>query len=48
MREQRVQLAVVERDGRLLGIVTLTDVVARVLPEATAQAGAAGASGRSE
>ncbi|MGR0220052.1 hemolysin family protein [Agromyces sp. ZXT2-6] len=46
MREQRVQLAVVERDGRLLGIVTLTDVVRRVLPEATSAspAGAGGAS----
>ncbi|MGR2751878.1 hemolysin family protein [Agromyces arachidis] len=38
MREERVQLAVVERDDRLLGIVTLTDVVGRVLPEAPAAA----------
>lgn len=32
MREQRVQLAVVEKDRELLGVVTLTDVVRRVLP----------------
>lgn len=32
MREQSVQLAVVEREGTLMGIVTLTDVVRRVLP----------------
>ncbi|BDZ53293.1 hemolysin family protein [Agromyces marinus] len=40
MREQRVQLAVVERGERLLGIVTLTDVVRRVLPETATNAGA--------
>ncbi|MRX44750.1 CNNM domain-containing protein [Agromyces kandeliae] len=34
MREQQVQLAVVERDGELLGVVTLTDVIQRVLPVA--------------
>ncbi|WP_353813582.1 CNNM domain-containing protein [Agromyces sp. SYSU T00266] len=34
MREEQVQLAVVERDGELLGIVTLTDVIQRVLPVA--------------
>jgi len=34
MREEQVQLAVVERDGDLLGIVTLTDVIQRVLPVA--------------
>jgi len=32
MREQRVQLAVVEKGQQLLGVVTLTDVVSRVLP----------------
>ena len=32
MREQRVQLAVVEKGQQLLGVVTLTDVVNRVLP----------------
>lgn len=32
MREQRVQLAVVEKNGQLLGILTLSDVVRRVLP----------------
>lgn len=32
MREQRVQLAVVERDDEPLGVLTLTDVVQRVLP----------------
>ena len=35
MREQRVQLAVVEKAGQLLGILTLTDVVRRVLPTIT-------------
>ncbi|WP_400994965.1 CNNM domain-containing protein [Agromyces sp. GXQ0307] len=34
MREEQVQLAVVEHDDELLGIVTLTDVVKRVLPVA--------------
>ncbi|WP_430645089.1 CNNM domain-containing protein [Agromyces sp. GXS1127] len=34
MREEQVQLAVVERSGELLGIVTLTDVIQRVLPVA--------------
>ncbi|RXZ48202.1 CNNM domain-containing protein [Agromyces binzhouensis] len=34
MREEQVQLAVVERDGELLGVVTLTDVIQRVLPVA--------------
>ncbi|CAA0123856.1 putative protein [Mycolicibacterium vanbaalenii] len=38
MREQRVQLAVVERGQELLGVVTLTDVVRRVLPPAGAPA----------
>jgi CBS domain containing-hemolysin-like protein len=32
MREQRVQLAVVDQGRELLGVVTLTDVVRRVLP----------------
>ncbi|WP_353828154.1 CNNM domain-containing protein [Agromyces sp. SYSU T0242] len=32
MRDERVQLAVVERGEDLLGIVTLTDVVQRILP----------------
>lgn len=32
MREKSVQLAVVEEDGRYRGVVTLTDVVRRVLP----------------
>lgn len=32
MRDQSVQLAVVEREGRLIGLVTLTDVIRRVLP----------------
>lgn len=32
MRERSVQLAVVEREGRLIGLVTLTDVIRRVLP----------------
>ncbi len=34
MRDERVQLAVVERGDDLLGIVTLTDVVQRILPVA--------------
>lgn len=38
LREQRVQLAVVERAGTLLGIVTLTDVASRLLPVVAAQA----------
>ena len=32
MRDQRVQLAVVERGREVLGVVTMTDVVRRVLP----------------
>ncbi|MBA8817419.1 CBS domain containing-hemolysin-like protein [Microbacterium halimionae] len=36
MREMRVQLAVVEDDGEFKGVVTLTDVVERVLPSAKA------------
>lgn len=32
MRAQSVQLAVVEREGRTVGVVTLTDVLQRVLP----------------
>ena len=32
MRESRVQLAVVERAGNMIGVVTLTDVIKRVLP----------------
>ncbi|MGB0961309.1 MAG: CNNM domain-containing protein [Mycobacterium sp.] len=38
MRDQRVQLAVVERGDQLLGVVTLTDVVRRVLPRTGASA----------
>ena len=34
MREQSVQLAVVEESGAFRGVVTLTDVVKRVLPGA--------------
>jgi len=33
MREQRVQLAVVERGQELLGVLSLTDVIRRVLPQ---------------
>ena len=41
MREESVQLVVVEAEERAIGVVTLTDVVKRVLPgEATV--GAAG------
>lgn len=36
MRNRSVQLAVVETGGRFLGIVTLTDVIKRVLPTAPA------------
>nr|WP_306303549.1 CBS domain-containing protein [Rhodococcus sp. BS-15] len=36
MRNRSVQLAVVETNGRFLGIVTLTDVIKRVLPTAPA------------
>ena len=32
MRESRVQLTVVERAGSPLGVLTLTDVIKRVLP----------------
>lgn len=32
MREQRVQLAIIESAGAVLGVVTLTDVIRRVLP----------------
>jgi CBS domain containing-hemolysin-like protein len=41
MREQRQQLAVVEQGPDLIGVVTLTDVVRRVLPDpgATVKAG---------
>lgn len=39
MRQQRQQLAVVERDGELVGIVTLTDVLRRVLPGTTVPTG---------
>ncbi len=35
MRDNRVQIAVVERDGNLLGVITLSDLVSRVLPAAT-------------
>ena len=33
MRDQRAHLALVEDDGRLIGIVTLSDLVERLLPE---------------
>ena len=33
MRDQRAHLALVESDGRLVGIVTLSDLVERLLPE---------------
>ncbi|MEV8136547.1 hypothetical protein [Microbacterium aurantiacum] len=40
MREASVQLVVVESEERAIGVVTLTDVVKRVLPgEATVGAG---------
>lgn len=35
MRDERVQLAVVDRGDEVFGVVTLTDVVRRVLPGAT-------------
>lgn len=38
MRDQRVQLAVVERGDQLLGVVTSTDVVRRVLPRTSTSA----------
>jgi len=38
MREQHVQLALVERGDELLGVVTLTDVIRRVLPQTSAAA----------
>lgn len=42
MREKRVQLALVEGDGALVGVITLTDVVRRLLPHTpTAPAGQA-------
>lgn len=34
MREQSVQFAVVRRDGEVIGIVTLADVIKRLLPQA--------------
>ena len=36
MRKSSVQLAVVTRDGRLAGVVTIVDILERVLPLATA------------
>ncbi|MGF1647665.1 MAG: CNNM domain-containing protein [Kineosporiaceae bacterium] len=41
MREQHVQLAVVEQDQESLGVVTLTDVVQRVLPRSVVATGRA-------
>lgn len=42
MREERVQLAVVEHDERFVGVVTLTDVVRRVLPTSSDAAAVSG------
>lgn len=36
MRKSSVQLAVVMQDGQLKGVVTLADILARILPLATA------------
>ena len=36
MRKSSVQLAVVMRDGQLVGVVTLADILGRILPLATA------------
>lgn len=33
-RETRSHLAVIERDGRISGLLTLTDVLSRLLPTA--------------
>jgi CBS domain containing-hemolysin-like protein len=38
MREQRVQLAIVEQGDSLVGVLTLTDVIKRVLPGRAAAA----------
>jgi CBS domain containing-hemolysin-like protein len=36
MRKSSVQLAVIMSDGRMRGVVTLADILKRVLPVATA------------
>ena len=39
LREAGEQLALVRRDGRTLGVVTLADVLHRLIPEPAAAAG---------